>query len=228
MSARCSGRGPLLRTDESHPTRTAGDGRLAAVGWCRRCRGTASGPGGRPESKRGHAPRSLGALTATQALDWLSILMYEREDRATRRAEDRARKHRRAAQDLGVALPQGVRRGRWRSVLAARRRFPRVGVGAGLAFGAAFVLLIDELAVPALQLTPGPLAFSWKVHARGAASHLAYGVAAESVSRAISGAVTLRAERVATCRTRLGRPARSPRRSGAGRRRRSRQGTPAR
>jgi len=37
--------------------------------------------------------------------------------------------------------------------------------------------------MPLLRLTPGPLAFSWKVHARGAAAHLAYGVGAEATAR---------------------------------------------
>ena len=67
--------------------------------------------------------------------------------------------------------------------LALRRRFPAMRWGGGLAFGALFFLVVDELMVPLAGLTPGPRAFSWKVHARGAAAHLAYGVAAEMSAR---------------------------------------------
>jgi len=44
-------------------------------------------------------------------------------------------------------------------------------------------VVVDELMMPLSRLTPGPRAFSWKVHARGAAAHLAYGVAAETAAR---------------------------------------------
>ena len=67
--------------------------------------------------------------------------------------------------------------------LALRRRFPALRWGCGLGFGAVFFLAVDELLVPLTGLTPGPRAFSWKVHARGAAAHLAYGVAAEGAAR---------------------------------------------
>jgi hypothetical protein len=142
-------------------------------------------------------------VVATQALDWLSIVLYHGENRATRRAEDRARGHlhayeralQRIVRRAGVELPRPeLRRWGWRfhkifgalggvGYLLARRRDPRIGYGAGLAFGAAFFLVVDEVLVPGLGLTPGPRAFSWKVHARGAVSHLAYGVAAETVAR---------------------------------------------
>ena len=74
-----------------------------------------------------------------------------------------------------------------------RRRDERVGAGLGLAFGAAFFVVVDEILMPVQGLTPGPLAFSWKVHARGAIAHIAYGVAAEAtwrtIDRALYGAV---------------------------------------
>jgi hypothetical protein len=144
-------------------------------------------------------------IAATQALDWLSIVLYENEDRATRRAEDRARGNLHAYERAldrtlrasGVKLPVAqVRRWGWRfhkvfgalggvGYLLARRRNPKIGYGSGLAFGVGFFLLVDELLIPALRLTPGPRAFSWKVHARAAVSHLAYGVAAERVARAL-------------------------------------------
>lgn len=144
-------------------------------------------------------------LTATQALDWLSILIYENEAASTRYQEDQTRGHRHAYEvavarlaKLGgkdLSRESTVRWG-WRfhkvfgilggiGYLKLRRSFPALQWGCGLAFGTAFFLIADELMVPAFRLTPGPLAFSWKVHARGAAAHLAYGVAAEATARAL-------------------------------------------
>jgi putative membrane protein len=143
---------------------------------------------------------------ATEALDWLSSVLYQREDHRTRHAEDATRGHRHAyevaverlAGQLGRPLDRDqVARWGWRfhklfgflggpAYLLLRRAFPRLTWGSGLAFGAAFFLVVDELLVPVLRLTPGPLAFSWKVHARGAAAHLAYGVAAESTARLLA------------------------------------------
>jgi hypothetical protein len=142
-------------------------------------------------------------LCATTALDWVSIALYEREGPQTRAAEDRARGGHHAyeiavarlADRVGLELTEReLRTWGWRfhkafglagglGYLLLRRALPRLRWGRGLAFGAAFFLLIDELLVPALRLTPGPRAFSWKVHARGATAHLAYGVAAESAAR---------------------------------------------
>jgi hypothetical protein len=142
-------------------------------------------------------------LCATQALDWVSIFLYDNEDPRTRAAEDRARNHRHAyevaverlASRLGRPLnDQEITRWGWRfhkvfgvagglAYLGLRRAFPRLRAGCGLAFGAAFFVIADELLMPLARLTPGPRAFSWKVHARGAAAHLAYGVAAEAAAR---------------------------------------------
>jgi len=142
-------------------------------------------------------------LCATQALDWLSILMYEGEARATRVQEDDARGHRhayeiaveRAARYAGYRLTdEQVHRWGWRfhktfgvlggiAYLGMRRAVPSLRRGCGLVFGTAFFLTVDELLIPLLRLSPGPLAFSWKVHARGAAAHLAYGVTAEATAR---------------------------------------------
>ncbi len=142
-------------------------------------------------------------LCATQALDWLSIALYRAESRKTRAKENAARGNRHAyeraiemtADRLGLRLSdRQIGTWGWRfhkvfglaggpAYLALRRRFPSVRWGCGLAFGAAFFLVVDELLVPLARLTPGPRAFSWKVHARGAAAHLAYGVAAEATAR---------------------------------------------
>jgi hypothetical protein len=60
-----------------------------------------------------------------------------------------------------------------------------VGAAGGLWFGSAFFVLVDELLVPVLGLTPGPRAFPLRTHLRGAVSHLAFGVAAESTARVL-------------------------------------------
>jgi putative membrane protein len=147
-------------------------------------------------------------LCATQALDWVSILLYEGESRATRAAENRARGNRQAyevavdrmATRAGRTLTEAqIHRWGWRfhktfgllggvAYLALRRAFPRLRWGCGLAFGATFFLLVDEILTPLQGLSPGPRAFSWKVHARGAAAHVAYGVAAEATARLLDRA----------------------------------------
>ena len=169
-----------------------------------------------------HRSAPLGAwaglivgLCATQALDWVSIWLYERERPSRRRAENRARRGRHAyeaatllvARRLGRRLRRRtVARWGWRfhktfgilggwMYLRLRRAFPRLAAGRGLVFGTAFFAFVDELLVPALRLTPGPRAFSWRVHARGAASHLAYGVAAESAARLLTARQSTRHRR---------------------------------
>lgn len=144
-------------------------------------------------------------LCATQALDWLSIALYRAESCRTRARENAARGQRHAyeravemtARRFGQRLSdKQIGTWGWRfhklfgvaggpAYLALRRRFPGLRWGSGLAFGAAFFLVVDELLVPLARLTPGPRAFSWKVHARGAAAHLAYGVAAETTARLV-------------------------------------------
>ncbi len=142
-------------------------------------------------------------LCATQALDWVSIALYEGQSRRARRRENAVRGQRHAyeravemtAQRLGTRLSERqIATWGWRfhkvfgvlggpAYLALRRAFPGLRRGGGLLFGTAFFLVVDELMVPLARLTPGPLSFGWKVHARGAAAHLAYGVAAEATAR---------------------------------------------
>ncbi len=152
---------------------------------------------------------ALVGLAGGAALDALSTAIYENEDLSTRIAEDATRKNRHAYE---VAISQaaglfGKRLSRrqertlgWKfhqgfgllggiGYAALRRRNKWVGVGMGLAFGAVFFLVIDELLVPLMGWTPGPGKFSWKVHARGAVAHVAYGVAAEATARLLDRAV---------------------------------------
>lgn len=140
---------------------------------------------------------------ATQVLDWVSVALYERQPGRERREENRARgkfqAYERAVAKVNEKFGLGLSREEiavwgWRFhkslgigtgmlYVALRRKNPRLGLGLGLGFGAAFFLLLDELAMPLSKLTPGPRAFSWKVHARGAAAHVAFGVAAETAVR---------------------------------------------
>jgi uncharacterized membrane protein YagU involved in acid resistance len=60
-----------------------------------------------------------------------------------------------------------------------RRRFPAIAAARGLAFGAAFFLIVDEVLNTALRLTPPPRAFPWQTHARGLGGHIAYGMTTE-------------------------------------------------
>ncbi len=148
----------------------------------------------------------LVGAAATEALDLVSVVMYEKESRFLRFRENRTRhfKHayERAVSNFANKLGRPLTRKEmhvwgWRFhkafgtgtgllYAALRKRYPRVGAGAGLAFGAAFFLVVDELMMPLQGWTPGPQAFSWKVHARGAVAHVAYGVAAELAWRSLA------------------------------------------
>ncbi|HET7583461.1 MAG TPA: DUF1440 domain-containing protein [Gemmatimonadaceae bacterium] len=140
-----------------------------------------------------------GAL-ATWAMGKVTTALYARERRDAREREDRARggtpAYEAAADKLadaaGIALSddQRPRAGsaiHWALGAVAGATYaslrPHVRTPAavrGLAFGIAFWLLIDEIATPALGLTPGPAAFPWQTHARALAGHLVFGAAADA------------------------------------------------
>ena len=83
-------------------------------------------------------------------------------------------------QRAGTALQwtTGVCAGMLYGVL--RRRIPAARTGHGLAYGAAFSLVVDEGLTPMLGFAPDPGAFPWQTHARGFIGHLVFGVAAET------------------------------------------------
>lgn len=66
---------------------------------------------------------------------------------------------------------------------------PIVSVGAGLPFGAAFWLVADEAAVPALGLSKSPTEYPPSTHASALASHFVYGLTTDIVRRAIRRAL---------------------------------------
>jgi putative membrane protein len=62
---------------------------------------------------------------------------------------------------------------------------PEITAGAGLPFGAAFWLVVDEGAVPLLGLSKGPTEYPVSTHAYALTSHFVYGLTAEVVRRSV-------------------------------------------
>jgi len=66
---------------------------------------------------------------------------------------------------------------------------PRVTKLAGIPFGAAFWLVVDEGALPVLGLAKGPNAYPISTHAYALASHLVFGLTAEVVRSSVRRAL---------------------------------------
>ena len=66
---------------------------------------------------------------------------------------------------------------------------PEITAGAGLPFGAAFWLVVDEGAVPLLGLSKGPTEYPLSTHAYALTSHFVYGLTAELVRRFVRKAL---------------------------------------
>jgi putative membrane protein len=66
---------------------------------------------------------------------------------------------------------------------------PDVTIFAGIPFGAAFCMVVDEGALPLLGLAKGPTAYPISTHAYALASHLVFGLTAEVVRRAVRRAL---------------------------------------
>jgi uncharacterized membrane protein YagU involved in acid resistance len=66
---------------------------------------------------------------------------------------------------------------------------PDVTIFAGIPFGAAFCMVVDEGALPLLELAKGPTAYPISTHAYALASHLVFGLTAEVVRRAVRRAL---------------------------------------
>jgi uncharacterized membrane protein YagU involved in acid resistance len=62
---------------------------------------------------------------------------------------------------------------------------PAVTVGSGTAFGAAVMAVADEVAVPALELSPAPAEPHPSTHAQSLVGHLVYGATTELLRRAV-------------------------------------------
>jgi hypothetical protein len=146
----------------------------------------------------------LGAAAgagSTWLMDRATTKLYEGEPKAVRKAEDAARggetAYERAAEKAArlfhrkLSKPQRERFGsalHWAlgmsagAIYGALRHYnPRLRLGTGLAYGAAFWLAADEVALTALDVTPPPQAFPWQTHVRGLLGHLVLGGGVEAV-----------------------------------------------
>jgi hypothetical protein len=72
---------------------------------------------------------------------------------------------------------------------AAAEVIPEVTKGAGIPFGAAFWLVVDETAVPLLGLSKGPTRYPLSTHLYSLTSHFVYGLTAELVRRSVRKAL---------------------------------------
>jgi putative membrane protein len=66
---------------------------------------------------------------------------------------------------------------------------PEATKGAGLPFGAAFWLVVDETAVPLLGFSKGPTNYPLSTHVYALTSHFVYGLTAELVRRSVRKAL---------------------------------------
>jgi hypothetical protein len=143
---------------------------------------------------------ALAGAVATWVMGKATEYLYEHENQTAREREDRAREGKTAyevaaektASTVGTELSEDNRK-RYGSAIhwtlglgagalygALRPRLQNLAWARGFLFGAAFWLLVDEIATPVLGLTPGPEAFPWQTHARGLAGHLVFGAAADA------------------------------------------------
>ena len=146
---------------------------------------------------------AIAGAVATFVMGKVTTYMYDRQSEKVRQEEDAARgggsayeiAAEKAASAAGTALdrPSREKAGsgiHWALGMGAgavyavlRRRFEPLGSAAGTAFGTAFWAFLDEGAVPALGLTPGPTAFPWQTHARGLVGHLTFGTVTDGTLR---------------------------------------------
>src|SRR4030095_10015594 len=68
---------------------------------------------------------------------------------------------------------------------AAAELAPNVTIGAGIPFGTAVWLVVDETAVPLLGLSKGPTAYSLSTHIYALASHFVYGLTTDMARRVL-------------------------------------------
>lgn len=143
---------------------------------------------------------AIAGAVATWVMGKATTYLYEHEDKTAREREDSARQGKtaygvaaeKAARPAGAELSDDERK-RYGSAVhwalgvgagalygALRPRMESAALARGLAFGATFWLLMDEGAVYALGLTPGPTEFPWQTHARGLAGHLTFGAVADA------------------------------------------------
>jgi hypothetical protein len=145
--------------------------------------------------------RGIAAGAAgTVVLDRVSRFLYERESPGNRQRYEAVtggryptlRMAEKVERLLGLSLTESQRNRlsqsiHWGTGLGAgaayallRRRVPAAAAGQGLLFGIVFFLLVDELLNTVAGAAEKPTAYPWQAHARGLATHAAYGLVADS------------------------------------------------
>ena len=144
---------------------------------------------------------ALAGAAATWVMGQVTTYMYEHEPESARQQEDDARGGKtaygaaaeRAAgaagaelsdeqrQQAGSAIHWALGAGAGAVYGAMRNANDATDMAHGMVFGTAFWLLMDEIGVAVLGLTPPPAEFPWQTHARGFAGHLVFGLVAETV-----------------------------------------------
>ena len=148
---------------------------------------------------------AIAGAVATYVMGRITTFMYDRENRRARKQEDEARgggtSYGAAAEkgaelvgrrltpkereQAGSAVHWALGMGAGAAYAVARRRLAFLGSTVGTAFGTGFWAFMDEGVVPALGLTPGPLAFPWQAHARGFVGHLTFGTVTDGTLRVL-------------------------------------------
>jgi hypothetical protein len=143
----------------------------------------------------------VAGYLGTKAMEPVGSWLYEHESQASREREEAARPgppYRIAAQKttalLGLNLSDAALDKAalafhyglaisWAPTYALLRRRTALGpVAAGLASGAAMSVIVDEGLTPALGFSAPNRAYPLAAHARGVASHLAFGLALAAVT----------------------------------------------
>ena len=148
---------------------------------------------------------AIAGAVATYVMGRITTLLYDRENRQARKQEDDARGggtaygaaaekgaelvgrrlSKEEREQAGSAIHWALGMGAGAAYAVTRRRLAFLGSTVGTAFGTAFWGFVDEGLVPALGLTPGPLAFPWQAHARGFVGHLTFGTVTDGTLRVL-------------------------------------------
>jgi len=144
--------------------------------------------------KENSSERALSNLTAEQSLIKTGGPDDENEDNATVKAASALSEgifaHRLTPEEKKITGPAvhyavGATSGIVYGVIA--ELLPEVTAGAGLPYGTAFWLVVDEGMVPLLRLSRAPNAYPVSTHIYAFASHLVFGATAEGVRRLLRG-----------------------------------------
>jgi hypothetical protein len=145
----------------------------------------------------------LGAAAgagATWLMDVVTTVMQDRQPESVREREKHASGESSAVENaadlvadvIGVDLTKEQRKKAGTAIhwslgvfagavyAGLRHNFPRMRYGSGLAYGAAFFLLMDEGANTLLGLSAPPREYPWQTHARGLIGHLVLGAGIEA------------------------------------------------